>query len=117
MQGRFACEFFENSRQVVRLGQTISDEQNRNSRCSDLRGERKENDQNDAARPRHVPRLAAQPVPVFYFLRFNFLPHSGITVPFDLGHLAGSDIDIERSIATDSFLLVLLGDGIMTRRQ
>ena len=48
------------------------------------------------------------------FLIFTFLPHSGIALPFDLGHLSGHNIDIERSVAADAFLPILFCDGVMT---
>src|SRR5438270_4922693 len=43
--------------------------------------------------------------------------HPGVAMPLDLRHLTGRNIDIERPVAADSFLLIFLCHGVMTRRE
>ncbi len=45
------------------------------------------------------------------------LAHPGIALPLDFGHLSRGNLDIERAVATDSFLLIFLCDGVMTGRE
>src|SRR6266480_6318037 len=40
--------------------------------------------------------------------------HSGVALPFDPSHLTGRNIDIERSVAPNSFSLIFLRDSVMT---
>ena len=105
---------FERGRQIVHLSETVPNKQNRNARRGgELCGEKVEKCETGFPNAQHVDRLAAQPVPVFYFL---LSPHSGVALPFDFGHLSGNNIDIERSVAADAFLPILFCDGVMTGR-
>src|SRR5882724_4033792 len=121
MQRSLSREAFEHRRQIIRLGQTISHEQNRNTRRDCLSGQKdqKEDSETDFGTVGHAPnsRRTCAPFSTFYFLILTFLSHPGVAMPLDLRHLTGRNIDIERPVASDSFLVILLCYGVMAGRE
>src|SRR5437764_4054817 len=102
MQARGGCETFEYSRQIIRVRETVSHEENRNAPgAGSFRGDKQDREQPKARDAQHALTRCNYRAEFYFLISYfhAFLTHSGVALPLYFRNLAVGNIDLEGSSA------------------